>query len=233
MEKESETKKDISKKYSIKNFKRFLVRSLALVFIVVIAFGLGVYTGIIKPWEDIDQSTTLTDETGSENSYTLDITTIEKIIEPASDLLTSKYRYKDADTYENFKTLFGKKIPFTTDMTVFTYEGTVGVGIDLLEVEYEIDNVNQFITIYIPELKILTNEIDPDSFEYPFKSDSVFNTTDMSDFTELMSKLKEEKVKIVLNDKEFMDSARQNAENVLKGFLTASNDTKDYIVNFK
>lgn len=232
MEKESQNKNEIHNKYNFKNIKKFLKRILTLVFIVVVAFGLGVYTGIIKPWEDINQSTT-TDETESENSYTLDITTIEKIIEPASDLLTSKYRYKDADTYENFKTLFGKKIPFTTDMTVFTYEGTVGVGIDLLEVEYEIDNENQIITIFIPELNILTNEIDPDSFEYPFKSDSVFNTTDMSDFTELMSKLKEEKVKIVLNDKEFMDSARQNAENVLKGFLTASDDTKDFIVNFK
>lgn len=233
MEKESKINTEIRKRFSFKNVKKIAGRVLALFLTVVIAFGLGFYTGITKPWEKFNLSAIILQDTKLENSYTLTISTIEKIVQPASDLITSKYRYKDADTYENFKKVFGKKVPLTTDMTVFTYEGVVGVGIDLLDVEYEIDNKNRIISILIPELKILYNEIDDDSFKYPFKSDSIFNTTYMSDFTGLMSTLREEKEKIVLNDKDFMDSARQNAEVVLKGFLTASDATKDFTVNFK
>ncbi|MDW7661690.1 MAG: DUF4230 domain-containing protein [Bacillota bacterium] len=233
MEKESKTKTEISKKASFKSVRKFVGSVFVLFLAVAVAFGLGFYTGIIKPWDKLEPSAITLEDKILENNYTLTISTIEKIIQPASDLITSKYRYKDADTYENFKIVFGKKVPFTTDMTVFTYEGVVSVGIDLLDVEYEIDNENQIISILIPELKILSNEIDDSSFKYPFKSDSIFNATDMSDFTELMSTLKENKEKIILNDKEFMDSARENAEVVLRGFLTASDTTKDFTVIFK
>lgn len=62
---------------------------------------------------------------------------------------------------------------------------------------------------------------------------SVFNTTGMSDFTGLLATLKEKKEEEVKKDTEFMDTARTNTENVLKDFLTAAVDTKDYEVVFE
>lgn len=213
-----------------KVFRIFIVSILA-----IILFGAGVLTGVIKPWEKnkINPVISLVDDTIIEENYTLTISTVEKITKPASDLITSKYIYKDADTYENYKKLFDKRVPFTTDKVVFTYEGTVSVGIDLSEVKYEIDNENKIISIKLPEIKIKANEIDESSFEYPFESDSVFNTTGMSDYTELLATLKEEKEKEVKGDTEFMERARYNTENVLKEFLTAADATKDYTVIFK
>ena len=233
MEKDSEVKRKDANKFSFKKKKKKSIKSLLLIILMVMTFGVGIYTGITEPWGKLNPFSMIADRMKLEKNSNLSISTLEKIIQPASDLLTSKYRYKDVDIYENYKQLFGKKIPFTTDMTVFTYEGSVGVGIDLLDVEYEIDNENRLISIFIPELKILSNEIDYDSFNYPFKTNSIFNSTDMSDFTELISTLKEEKEKIVLNDKEFMDSARRNAQLVLKGFLTTSDATKNFTVIFK
>lgn len=220
-------------KINFKHVKKIKNRILLVVFVAIIGFVAGFVTCITRPWEKINPIITRVDGKIVKNNYMLTISTVEKIIKPASDLITSKYNYKDADTYENYKQLFSKKIPFTTDKTVFTYKGTISVGIDLSEVKYVIDNENKKIRITLPKLGIKSNEIDDSSFKYPFESDSIFNATGMSDFTELLAKLKENKEEEVKSDTKFMDTAKQNTENVLKEFLTAADSTKDYTVIFE
>lgn len=215
------------------HIKKIVNRILTLVLAAIIGFGVGYVTCITKPWEKIGPIILTADDTIVENNYLLTISTVEKIIKPASDLITSEYIYKDADSYENYKQLFGKKVLFTTDKVVFTYKGTVSVGIDLSDVKYDIDDVNKTISIVLPKIGIKSNEIDNSSFEYPFESDSVFNTTSMSDFTELLATLKEKKEEEVKSDTKFMDTARQNTENILENFLTASDATKEYTVIFQ
>jgi hypothetical protein len=63
----------------------------------------------LKPWEKSEPVITKADDTIFEENYLLTISTVEEIVKPASDLITLKYNYKDADTYENYKQLFGKK----------------------------------------------------------------------------------------------------------------------------
>lgn len=229
MNDELKSKKKINLRYA----RKMINRILALVLAAVVGFGAGFVTCIFRPWEKDMPVITTVDDTIIEDNYMLAISTVEKIIKPASDLITTKYNYKDADTYENYKQLFGKKVPFTTDKVVFTYKGTISVGIDLLKIKYDIDNKDKTISITLPAVEIKSNEIDNSSFEYPFELNSVFNTTGMSDFTGLLATLKEKKEEEVKKDTEFMDTARTNTENVLKDFLTAAVDTKDYEVVFE
>lgn len=220
-------------KIKFKQVKKIAKGILALFLAGIIGFSAGVFLCVTKQWEDFEAIITRADDAIVEDNYMLTISTVEKIIKPASDLITSKYNFKDAGTYEDYKHILGKKVPFTTDKVVFTYKGTVSVGIDLSDVKYEIDDKNKSISITLPEIGIKSNEIDNSSFEYPFESDSVFNSTEMSDFTKLLSTLKKKKEEEVKKDTEFMDTARQNTENVLKDFLTASDATKEYSVIFK
>lgn len=220
-------------KINLTHLKKIANRILVLFIVAIIGFGVGFYIGSTKPWEKSDPIITTIDDTVKEDNYILTISNVEKVIKPASDLIASKYIYKDADTYENYKQLFGKKVPFTTDKVVFTYKGIISAGVDLSEVQYEIDNANETISIKLPEIKIKSNEIDATSFEYPFEADSVFNTTGMGDYTELFATLKEKKEEEVKSDIEFMDTTRQNTENVLEDFLTVSDVTKDYTVIFE
>lgn len=209
------------------------VRFSAMVIAVLVGFGAGYITCSFKPWEKIAPVITKADSTITNNNYVLTISAIEKVVKPASDLITTKYNYKDADTYENYKQFFGKKIPFTTDKVVFTYKGTIGVGINLSEVIYKIDNDNKTINIQLPEIGIKSNEIDDSSFQYLFESNSVFNATGMSDYTQLLATLKQKQEEEVKGDADFMNTAKQNTENVLKDFLTASDETRDYTVTFE
>lgn len=212
--------------------KKLLTRIVTMFFIVVISFSLGFMSCRTKVWKKLPIITNI-DDTVSGDNYTLTISNVKKVLKPASDLVTIKYCYTDADTYENAKKIFGKKIPLTTDRVVFTYDGTVSVGVNLAEVDYEIDNENKTIDITLPKLGIIANEIDTSSFEFPFMSDSIFNATDMSDYVELVDQLKKAKAEKVLNDTEFMDSAKEKTQKVLKSFLTSAEDTKQYQVNFK
>ena len=193
-----------------------------------IGFILGVSVCIIKPGKKLEKDpvVTTTDKTITEENYTLTISNVEEILKPASDLISTKYYYTDADTYENYKELFGKRIPFTTDKVVFIYDGIISVGIDLAEVGYEINNDNKVIVITLPEIKILSNEIDADSFEFPYMSDSVFNTTQMDDYTELIGKLKTEKAEELMGNSTFMNEAVENTKIFLEHFLFLVETTK-------
>lgn len=213
--------------------RKRLRRWKTVVISAVVGCLVGVYICVVKPFGGAASLIINADKViNTENNF-LSLSTVEEIVKPASDLITMKYCYTDADVNENYKSFFGNRVPFTTDKVVFTYDGTISVGIDLSKVEYEIDNNQKAINITMPELKILANEIDASSFKYPYKSDSIFNSTDMSDYTALIDTLKQKKAEDVNNNTEFMKSAEENAKNVLKSFLTRADATKDYTVNFK
>ncbi|MDO5520658.1 MAG: DUF4230 domain-containing protein [bacterium] len=197
---------------------------------------IGVFLCVAKPFGKgwgIGSIITNADSVVSNGDMLLSISTVEEILKPASDLISMRYCYTDADVNENFKSFFGNRVPFTTDKVVFTYDGIVSVGVDLSSVEYEINHENKAITILLPEVKIIANEIDASSFEYPYKSDSIFNSTDMSDYTDLIDVLKQKKAEEVKNNTEFMKSAEENTKTVLKSFLTEAEATKEYTVTFK
>lgn len=201
----------------------------------IIGFIMGISVRIIKPNEKLEKEPEVTtiDNTIIEENYTLTISNVKEVLKSASDLISTKYYYTDADTYENYKELFGKRVPFTTDKVVFIYDGIISVGIDLAEVDYKINNDNKVILIILPEIRILSNEIDAESFEFPYLSDSAFNTTQMNDYTELIGKLKTEKAEELMDNNEFVNEAMENTKDVLEQFLTVSETTKEYMVIFK
>ena len=85
----------------------------------------------------------------------------------------------------------------------------------------------------MPEVGIKSNTIDPNSFEYPYMSDSIFNTTTMGDYTNLIATLEEEKATEIENNKTLLNEALTNTQKVFENILTASGATKDYKIIFK
>lgn len=194
---------------------------------IIISFVLGFCVCLFQPWRALPNNS-------SDNEIkTLSITTVKSIVEEASDLITTKYIYTDADTFQNAKNLWGFEVPLTKNTTVFTYSGTIGLGVVLSNVKYEIDDENKIIKITLPDIGIILNEIDENSFEYPFEQNSIFNPQDMGDFTQLLADLKEQHATAALADTELMGKAKSNTEQVISKFLTSSADASDYKVQFE
>ncbi|SFX12626.1 DUF4230 domain-containing protein [Ruminococcus sp. XPD3002] len=198
-----------------------VVLSIAVVVCAVLGFVFGKVSSSSK-----DDKTVTTEEA-------LTSITLDEILEPASELVSLKYCYTDADIYEKNKEWKGMTVPFTTDKVVFTYSGTISAGIDISEVKYEIINDAKRIIVTLPEAKVLSHEMDEKGFKFYDVKKSVFTQTSLDDYTALMAELKEAKEKKLKEDGEFFKEVEENAQSVLENFLTVSEATKDYTVTFK
>ncbi|MBQ6104556.1 MAG: DUF4230 domain-containing protein [Lachnospiraceae bacterium] len=164
---------------------------------------------------------------------TIDVKTIEEVLQPAGDLITQRYYYTDVDTFENYKELLGAKLPLTTDKVVFTYKGVISAGIVLSKVDFEVDNEAKKITVTLPTVFIVSHEIDEDSFTAYEIKNSIFTETKIQEYSSLMGSLKHKKEGQLLKDEEFLDRAVKEAKNVITSFLKAASVTSDYTIEYK
>lgn len=198
------------------------------IFCLVLGFIIGVVFCIVKPWTmDFD----FNKKEDQKNLVT--VSTLQAIVNRASDLITTRYHYQDACSKESAKSFRKLKLPFTTSKVVFTYKGCVSLGIDLSKVQYDIDNDRMEIVVVIPDIEVLADEIDDNSFEIVDEKNSLFNPQELDDYATLMAELKKEKETEVLADSELMEEVQQNTQSVLKEFLTTDDETADYQFIFK
>lgn len=168
-----------------------------------------------------------------EEKSTLDVKTIEEILQPAGDLITQRYYYTDMDTFESYKELLGAKIPLTTDKVVFTYKGAISAGIVLSRVEFAVDEEEKTVTVTLPDIFIVSNEIFEDEFKAYEIKNSIFTETKFTDYALLLGSMKSKKAEELMKNQKFRDEARKEAENVISAFLKNATVSKDYKIVFK
>lgn len=205
--------------------------SIIIAALVVCIVG-GAFAG--AKWAGRNKKTLLekVSEAVTEKS-TIDVKTIEEVLQPAGDLITQRYYYTDVDTFENYKELLGAKLPLTTDKVVFTYKGVISAGIVLSKVDFEVDNEAKKITVTLPTVFIVSHEIDEDSFTAYEIKNSIFTETKIQEYSSLMGSLKHKKEGQLLKDEEFLDRAVKEAKNVITSFLKAASVTSDYTIEYK
>ncbi len=160
--------------------------------------------------------------------------TLSEIITPAQELVSSKYYYTNASDIENYKTLFDKKVPLTTDHVVFTYDGVIMAGVDLDDVVFkEIDNEHKKIYITMPQPKIISHVLDMSSFNYYDVKNSIFTSISPNEITTKYDELKKLQEDKLLANEDFWDSVSENAEMVVERFIKASDEAKEYDVIFE
>lgn len=168
-----------------------------------------------------------------EEKRTLDVKTIEEILQPAGDLITQRYYYTDMDTFESYKELLGAKIPLTTDKVVFTFKGAISAGIVLSKVEFAVDEEEKTVTVTLPDIFIVSNEIFEDEFKAYEIKNSIFTETKFTDYALLLGSMKSKKAEELMKNQKFRDEARKEAENVISAFLKNATVSKDYKIVFK
>ena len=157
--------------------------------------------------------------------------TLKELLSSASDLVSLKYYYTNVATLTNYKELFGNKVPFTTDEILFTYEGTVCAGIDLSEVQFEIDNDKKRVDIALPAAEVISHELDTSSFEYYNVKNSVFTSISPEELTVKVDELKAEQ-EAELQDGDFYTEVAENAQTVIEELLTNAAVTEGYSFHF-
>ncbi|MEG0688410.1 MAG: DUF4230 domain-containing protein [Hungatella sp.] len=137
---------------------------------------------------------------------------LKQQLEAIGELSTAKYYYTDMGRYEKNLALKGQTIPFTKTSFLITYDGIIKAGVELKAIKFVLHE--KIIRIMIPEAKILSHDIDPDSVQVFDEKNSIFNgltTEDVTGFQSEQRKIMEERA---LNNG-LLTEAKENTKDAL------------------
>ena len=148
-----------------------------------------------------------------------DATLIEEQISEISELATLEYRYKGNAEYDGgAKKALGISIPFTSKSMLVYYEGTIKIGTDLSGVDIKLDVEAETLDIKVPTSKILSHEIDMDSWEVLDVKNGLFNSVTPEDNAEFI-KTQKNTMEADILETDMLSEANEKTKNQLVSFI--------------
>ena len=156
--------------------------------------------------------------------------TIESGLKQIGELSTAEYYFTRTETVEDSKKLdltsigidFITNIPLTSNSFTYSYDGNIKAGIDFAEIEVNVDKDTKTITVLIPGSRILSSEVDPDSYKFYEIRNNILNPISPEDyavsFADLIHKEEERAV-----EEGLLEKADVNAQKILKNFISSYN----------
>ena len=84
----------------------------------------------------------------------------------------------------------------------------------------------------LPEVRILSSQVDEDSFRVYHEKESIFNQIRLEENNAAFAKLKEQAEKDAVANGLY-ENARSNAKTILKGYFAQAYDLDDYKITFE
>lgn len=166
--------------------------------------------------------------TGKINTF--DNTTIEYGLHDIGELATESYNFTKVETYESSKQMSGITIPFTKSKFIYSYNGVIKAGIEFGDIVLDFNTEEKVVTVKLPKVKILSSELDYDSFKLYDEKNSIFNPISVEVVNEsnnnLLTTAEKEAVRGGLFERA-EENAKRIITNFIKGYL------EDYTVKFE
>ena len=144
-------------------------------------------------------------------------------LEDASELTVEKSFYTGIVRFEEGTIKFIDKNSFT-----MKYEAEIDAGFELEEVSIEV--LDDSVVVTVPEAKILSVNIDPDSLEFYDNKNSLIKT-DRKEATKQALKEAQKDAEEHATQKGIIDEANKRAEIIFKGILEGGVGDRAIIVN--
>lgn len=146
--------------------------------------------------------------------------TIKSELNSLQELVTQEYIYTNADKRDqDEKWIFGWSRPFSNSTLVLTYDGTIKAGIDMSEVQVDVDEETRTITITLPDSKITDNNIPQEGITVVEVKDGLFNEVTFDDYNSFISEQK-----IIMEEKAIerglLTKADEEAKKAIQAFLS-------------
>lgn len=167
---------------------------------------------------------------GGKNYILNDSKTIEIGFENIGELVTQSVYCTEVNVIEASRELWGIEIPFTQSKYIYSYDVIIKAGYDFEDIKWSVkDNV---ITVTLPEVKILSNEIVDGSFKVYHEQESIFRPISLAENNKAQENLKENAKQSAI-DNGLYENATENAKTILKSFFSNAYDLKEYEIKFK
>lgn len=167
---------------------------------------------------------------GYKVTHTTESKTTKLGFEDIGEFATQSAYCTEVSVSDNDRKLFGRTIPFTQSKAVYSYDVTIKAGYDFSAITWEVSDTT--IKVILPEVKVLSNEIDQDSFKVYVEDESIFTPFTLADNNNAIKTLKEQaKADAIANG--LYENARSNAESMLTAFFASAYDLDQYIIEFQ
>ena len=192
--------------------KKSIVKAklIALIAVIVIALGAGLYFG---------------KSLSSESRIT------KLGFEDMGELATQAAYCAMVEDTEAARDLFGVEIPFTQSRLIYSYDVIVRAGLDFEQIEWSVDEPNKVIEVKLPEIKVLNSELDTESFKLYLEDESIFRRISMEENNDSMIEMEENARRQAVGNG-LLDEARANAEAILRSFFAGVYDLEKYEIVF-
>lgn len=189
-----------------------IIRVFAIVAVVALGVIAGLYFG--KSSTKYDGTTTELGfkdigELATQSAYATEVQTIDK---------------------EAIK-LWKVKIPFTQSNYVYSYNVNIKAGYEFGDIEWDVDDTNKVITIHMPETKILSTEIDHDSFKIYTESDGIGQKITMNEINESDKELIKRAQKDAIENGLY-ENAQENAKTIINNMVYQHFDSNEYTIEY-
>lgn len=150
--------------------------------------------------------------------------------EDIGEMATQVAYCKEVDKIDKLADWYGMVIPFTQSKYIYSYNIVIKAGFNFEEIEWK--QQDKTIQVKLPEIKILSSEIDYESFKVYHEQDSIFTKVNLEERNESILKLKEKAEQDAIANG-LLENARANAEMILKGFFGQVYDLDEYKLVFQ
>lgn len=152
--------------------------------------------------------------------------------EDIGELATQSAYCTQVNEIDDYRKLFKINIPFTQSKYIYSYNVIIKAGYDFEEITWDENEAKKTITVKFPEAKILSTEVDFDSFKVYHEAESVFNNVTLKEKNEIDKKMIEKAEKNAIENG-LLENAGKNAETIITGFFANVYDLDEYKIVFK
>ena len=159
--------------------------------------------------------------------------TIRSGMTDIGELATEEYWFTKVQTYDSSKSAqifdLSFDLPLTRNKFVYSYDGVIKAGVDFAAASVEVDNALRRVTVTLPKARILSSEIDYDSFELYDEQKSIFNPLSVRDVNKSDGELLRSAEKDAIA-KGVLTRADENAETLVVNFLRGAFEVRSYAI---
>ena len=149
--------------------------------------------------------------------------------EDIGELATQSAYCTEVEVTEASRELFGVTIPFTQSKYIYSYDVVIKAGLTFADITWQEENGT--IRITLPEIQVLSSEIDLDSLKVYHEDESLFRPITLEENNAALADLKARAEEDAIAHG-LLDAARDNARQILTGFFAQQYDLTEYRLQF-
>lgn len=133
-------------------------------------------------------------------------------------------------TKDALKEKYGIALPFVGTEVIYSYTVKIKAGFDFSQIDYQVDEKQKNVSVTLPEAKVLSSDVDTDSYKCYSDYQSIFNMLSQDDQNQALDNLKKDAEQTAQNNG-ILDNAKSNAEKYLTAMIQQTLGS-DYKVDF-